>query len=282
VLRGEEPSGSDAAEGLLCRSLAIYEELGDKASASSVRISLACCLWHRGIADRARDLLREAVGGRRSSREEFTPPPGWAGFNLPREVQRYERLIIERALTDAGGRVSRAAQLLGFKHHNSLISRINKRHPALLASRSPIIPRKRGVMRVEVDAETPAAPARARPTVLHVVNDRAVAEAVREQLEADGWRVETSDAKAALRKLAGDAQFNVLLFDGDLPGVTGPELVRAAKAIPRRRSTPVVILSARNCEATAWRAGVAAYLHKPEGLAQVSQIMARLRSGQAE
>lgn len=279
TLRGEEPSGSDAAEGLLCRSLAIYEELGDKASASSVKITLACCLWRRGAADQARDLLREAVGVSRSPREKFAPPPGWAGFSLPREVQQYERLIIGCALKDAGGRVSRAAQLLGFKHHNSLISRINKRHPALLASRSPIIPRKQGVMRVEVNAETTTTPARARPTVLHVVNDRAVAEAVREQLEADGWRVETSDAKAALRKLAGDAPFDVLLFDGDLPGLSGPELVRAAKAIPRRRSTPVVILSARDCEAAAWRAGVAAYLRKPEGLAQVSQIMARLHGG---
>ncbi|MDQ3744342.1 MAG: response regulator [Acidobacteriota bacterium] len=279
ALRGEETSGADAAEELLSLSLALYEELGDRASASSVRITLACCLWHRGAADRTRDLLREALAVRHSSREKFTPPPNWSNFNLPREVRRYERLIIERALKDAGGRVSRAAHLLGFKHHNSLISRINKRHSALLASRSPIIPRKQGIMRVEVDAETPAVPAHARPTVLHVVNDRVVAEAVKEQLEADGWRVETSDAKAALRKLAGDAQFNVLLFDGDLPGVSGPELVRAAKAIPRRRSTPVVILSARNCEAAAWRAGVAAYLHKPEGLAQVSQIMARLRGG---
>jgi hypothetical protein len=53
-------------------------------------------------------------------------------------------------------------------------------------------------------------------------------------------------------------------------------------ATPGRRSTPVVILWANDCEAAAWRAGVAAYLRKPEGLFQVSQIMARLRGGQAE
>jgi CheY-like chemotaxis protein len=116
-----------------------------------------------------------------------------------------------------------------------------------------------------------------------VTDDGEAAESVRSALEADGWRVETcTDAKAALRRLAGPARFDVLLLDGDLPGMSGPELVRAAKAIPGRRSTPIVILSARDCEAESWRAGVAAYLHKPEGLHQVPQIVARLREDEAE
>ena len=283
ALRGEEPLGSDAAEGLLSRSLAVYEELGDMASASSVRITLACCLWRRGAADRARDLLRETLDVSCSTREKFAPPPGWAGFNLTREVRRYERVIIERALKEADGRVSRAARLLGFKHHNSLVSRINRKHPDLLASRSPVLPRKQSVMRAEVGAAPFAAPTPARPTVLHVTGDRAVAEEVEEKLEADGWRVETCpDGKAALRRLAGDEPFDMFLFDGDLQGMSGPELVRVAKAIPSRRPTPVVILSARDCEAEAWRSGVDAFLRKPEGLLQVSQMMARLRGGHAE
>src|SRR5205085_8617845 len=77
----------------------------------------------------------------------FVPPGDWKGFSLAREVLRYERFIIERALKDAGGVVTRAAQLLGFKHHNSLISRINKRHPNLLQARSPVLPRKRSIIR---------------------------------------------------------------------------------------------------------------------------------------
>jgi CheY-like chemotaxis protein len=281
ALRGEEPSGSDAAEELLSRSIAIYEESGDRASASSVRITLACCLWHRGDADRARDLLHDALEVGTNPSMKFTPPRDWTCFSLTREVCRYERLIIKRALKDAGGMVSQAARMLGFRHHNSLIVRINKRHTDLLASRSPIFPRKQSVMRAGVSAAPPADPV--RPTILHVAGDRAVAEAVKKQLEADGWRVETyRDAKSALKKLAGDAQFDMLLFDGDLSGMSGPELVRAAKAIPRRRSTPVAILSARDCEAAAWRAGVDAFLRKPEGLLQVSQMMARLRGGQVE
>jgi two-component system, chemotaxis family, chemotaxis protein CheY len=278
-LRGEEPALEDASLELLSLSLSIYEEMDDPASASSVKITLACCLWRRGDADRARDLLLDALGVGAARPAMFTPPRDWKGFSLSRELRRYERLIIERALKDAGGVVTRAAHLLGFRHHNSLISRINQRHTLLLRSRSPVLPRKRSVMR-EVAAQS-ASPA--RPAVLHVTDDGEAAEYVRSALEAEGWRVETcTNANVALRKLAGPARFDVLLFDGDLPGISVPELVRAAKAIPRRRFIPVVVLSARDCEAEAWRAGVAGYLRKPEGLAQVSQIMARLRDGQDE
>ena len=177
--------------------------------------------------------------------------------------------------------VTRAAHLLGFKHHNSLISRINQRHTLLLRSRSPVLPRRRSAMRAEAGAEAPATPA--LPRVLHVTDDGEGAESVRSALEAEGWRVEICpDGNAALRKLIGEARFDVLLFDGDLPGMSAPELVRRAKTIPGRRSTPVVILSARDCETEAWRAGVAAYLRKPEGLQQVPQIVARLREDQDE
>jgi CheY-like chemotaxis protein len=280
ALRGEESALADAAEELLSRSLAIYEELDDPASASCVKITWACCLWRRGDADRARGLLLDALGVGAARPATFTPPRDWKGFSLSRELRRYERLIIERALKDAGGVVTRAAHLLGFRHHNSLISRINQRHTLLLRARSPVLPRRRSAMRSEV-AAPPAAPA--RPTVLQVTDDGEVIESVRSALEAEGWRVETcADGNAALKKLLGEARYDVLLFDGDLPGMSAPELVRRAKAIAGRRSTPIVILSARDCEAESWRAGVAAYLHKPEGLHQVPQIMARLREDQAE
>jgi CheY-like chemotaxis protein len=266
VLRGEEPALADASEGLLSRSLAIYEELDNPASASSVKITLACCLWRRGAADRARDLLLDALGVGAARPARFAPPRDWKGFSLSRELRRYERLIIEQALKDAGGVVSRAAHLLGFRHHNSLISRINKKHTLLLRSRSPVLPRRRSAIRAGVAAP----PVPARPAVLHVTDDGEIAESVRSALEAEGWRVVTCpDARATLRKLTGDAHFDVLLFDGDLLGMSAPELVRRAKAIPGRRSTPIAVLAARDCEAESWRAGVAAYLRKPEGLQQV-------------
>jgi CheY-like chemotaxis protein len=208
----------------------------------------------------------------------FVPPRDWKGFSLPREVRRYERFIIERALKDAGGVVTRAAQLLGFKHHNSLISRINKRHTNLLQARSPVLPRKRGIIRdPDSQRKQPDSKKSYSATILHVEDDRFVAETLRDTLEAEGWRVETcSDGATALKRLAGDAQYDLLLFDQGLPGASGLELVRAAKRLPHRRRTPVVMLSAHDCEAEAWRAGVDAFLRKPDDMRSVTAMISRL------
>jgi CheY-like chemotaxis protein len=208
----------------------------------------------------------------------FVPPRDWKGFSLAREVLRYERLIIERALKDAGGVVTRAAQLLGFKHHNSLISRINKRHTNLLHARSPVLPRKRGIIREpERERKQPESKKNSAVTILHVEDDRHVAEMMRDTLEAEGWRVETcADGTTALKRLAGETHYDILLFDQDLPGVSGLELVRAARKIPRRRRVPVVMLSASDVEAEAWRAGVDAFLRKPEDIHSVTTMISRL------
>jgi CheY-like chemotaxis protein/tetratricopeptide (TPR) repeat protein len=208
----------------------------------------------------------------------FVPPRDWKGFSLAREVLRYERLIIERALKDAGGVVTRAAQLLGFKHHNSLISRINKRHTNLLKARSPVLPRKRSIIRDPDSQHQPPEQDETRAvTILHVEDDRQVADVLRDTLEDEGWRVETCpDGLTAMRRLAGDTHYDLLLFDQGLPGASGLELVRAARRLPHRRRTPIVMLSAHDCEAEAWRAGVDAFLRKPEDIRSVTTMIARL------
>src|SRR5436853_559201 len=58
--------------------------------------------------------------------EDQDAEPSWASFK--REVRRAEKALIERALRQGGGSVTKAAHLLGFKHHQSLISIINLRH----------------------------------------------------------------------------------------------------------------------------------------------------------
>jgi tetratricopeptide (TPR) repeat protein len=67
----------------------------------------------------------------------------WEGFSFRREVLKSEKAIIERALKDAGGSVTRAARLLGFSHHQTLISLINSRHKDLLKTRSAVRVRRR-------------------------------------------------------------------------------------------------------------------------------------------
>src|SRR5204862_1365340 len=69
----------------------------------------------------------------------------WEGFSLKQHVRDGERAVIERALRDAGGSVTRAARLLGFNHHQSLISLINSRHKELLKTRSAVRKRRRHI-----------------------------------------------------------------------------------------------------------------------------------------
>ncbi|PYS31844.1 MAG: hypothetical protein DMF75_13760, partial [Acidobacteria bacterium] len=49
----------------------------------------------------------------------------WASFK--REIRKAEKVLLARALREAEGSVTKAAHLLGFKHHQSLISIINLR-----------------------------------------------------------------------------------------------------------------------------------------------------------
>lgn len=66
----------------------------------------------------------------------------WEGFSFKREVLKVEKKFIEKALRDAGGSVTRASRLLGFRHHQSLIALINSRHKDLLGTRSAVRKRR--------------------------------------------------------------------------------------------------------------------------------------------
>jgi len=67
----------------------------------------------------------------------------WASFR--REVRKAEKALIERALRQSEGSVTKAAHLLGFGHHQSLISIINIRHKDLLKTRSIVRKRRRHI-----------------------------------------------------------------------------------------------------------------------------------------
>lgn len=80
----------------------------------------------------------------RTPEAEEAPPDvtTWEGFSFKREVLKVEKNLIERALRDAGGSVTKASRLLGFRHHQSLIALINSRHKDLLATRSAVRKRR--------------------------------------------------------------------------------------------------------------------------------------------
>jgi CheY-like chemotaxis protein len=180
--------------------------------------------------------------------------------------------------------VTRAARLLGFRHHQSLITLIASRHKELIetGTRAPVRSRRRHlivhpkrVKKKKVRAE--AAQTSAPISILHVEDNHQIAKLVNDMVASEGWHVELcADGYDALHKLAGNDHYDVLLVDNDIPGLSGMELVRRAREITDRRRTPIVMLSGSDCESEAWVAGVDAFLKKPEQIGQLSSTIGRL------
>jgi len=116
-------------------------------------------------------------------------------------------------------------------------------------------------------------------TVLYVEDHNLVASTVRVTLEAEGWRVVLCpDGVVALRRLASAARYDLLLTDNHLPDVNGLELVRYARGLPHRARLPVVMFAARDCSRIAYRAGVDAFLKRPEDTSMLVSTIAQFLS----
>jgi CheY-like chemotaxis protein len=200
-------------------------------------------------------------------------PDTWEGFSFREAVRRYEGRLIEGALRDSGGVVSRAAQLLGLTRQ-SLDSMLHRRHRRLLPLRTPAEPRRSSLMFREPDE---AAPTRG-VHILHAEDDALVASAVREALRGEGWRVSNyADGPSALREIEGPEHYDLIIIDKQLPGADGLELVCRARELPHRQHVPVVVLSASGGAAgEARRAGASAFLRKPEEMPALAETIARL------
>jgi CheY-like chemotaxis protein len=203
--------------------------------------------------------------------------PGKEDFSLPKEVEAYEARLIEEALEAEQGSVTRAAKRLGIKHQ-TLSSILKRRHKHLLKKRTPFVPRRVSIIS---DPNKPPRRARAKKslivTILHAEDDEAVAGVVKDTVEAKGWRIETArDGVTALRRLASNTRYDILLLDNELPGMSGVELVRTARKLPHRRRTPIIMFSASDCEPEAWKAGVDAFLRKPEDISAITSMVERL------
>ena len=131
----------------------------------------------------------------------------------------------------------------------------------------------------------PPAEASGRPravSILHVEDGPEVSEAVRELLEAEGWRVHVCPrGDEALRELQGGETFDLLIFDHMLPGMNGVELTRRARRLRGHKRTPVIMLTASEVEREARVAGVDVFLRKPEGVVYIIEAAARLLGASA-
>jgi tetratricopeptide (TPR) repeat protein len=160
---------------------------------------------------------------------------GKEDFSLPNVVEAYEARLIEEALEAEQGSVTHAAKRLGIKHQ-TLSSMLKKRHKHLLKKRTPFVPRRVSII---PDPNKPPRRAIAKKsraiTILHVEHTKVIADRVREAAESKGWGVDScADGLIALKKLAGKTRYDLLLFDNELPGMNGLELIRTARKLPHR------------------------------------------------
>ncbi|PYS66142.1 MAG: hypothetical protein DMF76_01065, partial [Acidobacteria bacterium] len=173
-----------SARSLLQRAIEVAETAGDLEGAGRAKLSLIEELSDQtaapqlvAIYDSSVDLLQHsqdpttakrlvsgaqrviAALGAYEPAEQEPKETSWEGFSLKKETRKLEKAIIERALRDAGGSVTTASRLLGFRHHQSLISIINGRHPDLLKTRSAIRKRRRHLFsQPKRSKKKPAAP----------------------------------------------------------------------------------------------------------------------------
>jgi CheY-like chemotaxis protein/tetratricopeptide (TPR) repeat protein len=202
----------------------------------------------------------------------------WANFDLNERVRTYEARYVRRALIDGEGSVTRAARLLGLRHHATLTYMLDAeegRHKDLAYLRTPPEPRRQSIINRN-SRRRPRSKARAI-NILCVEDYQAVADAVKETLEELGWTVELcADGTEAMSKIESKARYHLLILDNQLPGYDGLELARRARQLPHRRHTPIIMLSASNVEQDALRVGVNAFLRKPQDIGRLAATIMRL------
>src|SRR5215217_3078427 len=113
--------------------------------------------------------------------------------------------------------------------------------------------------------------------ILHIEDDQTIAALAREMFEDEGWQVQTcDDGNAAIEHISGPVRYDFLLFDYDVPGLNGLELVRRARKLDHRYHTPIGVLSASPVEAEAREAGADLFLRKPQDIGLVAERISRL------
>jgi CheY-like chemotaxis protein len=267
--------------------LSIIEELAEQTSPTdlaSIYQSAADLLKRSqdpSVSKRLIACARKVIGalGESDGKDPQASEHSWDGFSFKEKILDCERAIIERALRDSNGSVTRAARLLGFRHHQSLISLINSRHKELLKTRTAVRKRRRHIFSKprKIKRIVGPEPGSTHVSILHAEDNQQLATLINEMFSGEAWRVELCvDGDAALRKLTSDERYDLLLVDNELPGLGGLDLVKRARKMTHRRRTPIVMLSGTDCETDAWRAGVDAFLKKPEQINEVPSTVIRL------
>jgi CheY-like chemotaxis protein/tetratricopeptide (TPR) repeat protein len=203
----------------------------------------------------------------------------WANFDLNERVHTYEARYVRQALIDAQGSVTRAARLLGLHHHATLAAMLDEggRHKDLAHLRTPPETRRQSIINGKSHRRRRTRTKARTINILCVEDYQVVADAVKETLEELGWTVELcADGAEAMRKIESKARYHLLILDNQLPGKDGLEIARRARQLPHRRRTPIIMLSASDVEQDTLRAGVNAFLRKPQDIRRLTAVVTRL------
>jgi two-component system response regulator VicR len=114
-------------------------------------------------------------------------------------------------------------------------------------------------------------------TILYAEDHKIVADAVKETLEEEGFRVVLcSDGAIALQRISSNARYDLFIVDNHLPNVNGIELIRHTRQLLHRQSIPIIMLSATDSHREAYQAGVNVFLKKPEGIKKLVESISQL------
>src|SRR4051812_7981240 len=118
----------------------------------------------------------------------------------------------------------------------------------------------------------------AKPLVLVVEDEPALATMLRYNLEKQGFRVEeATDGQEALTRIAEEKP-DLVLLDWMLPVMSGIEVCRQIRRRPETRTLPVIMVTARVEDSDAVRGlntGADDYITKPFG---IEALLARIRA----
>jgi CheY-like chemotaxis protein len=257
-------------------ALALAEELPDRLSDDELFSMLECAdnrlknTQNAALLRRQKDCFRH-----------FAVRILWPDWPIAFEesVHRHEARHILRALEDAGGVIRQAARLLSLSYQG-LQKILNTRHKNLRTKIAEIKDRRRkissnqnpmGASIAEHDSEVGLV------RILHVEDNDMVAGMAKEMFETQGWQVDScTDGNEGLERISGNTHYDLFLFDYDLPGVNGLELVRRARNLAHRDRIPIVVLSATPVGAAAREAGADVFLQKPQDVTLLVETISRL------
>jgi len=113
--------------------------------------------------------------------------------------------------------------------------------------------------------------------ILVVEDEKSMRDLLAMMLRKEGNAVETAEsAEAAQRVLDGGAEYNLLISDISMPGMSGLELLRYSRSISLR--TDVILMTAYGSKQTAieaLNAGACYYVEKPFDLEEMKAVVRR-------